>query len=893
MRRQRLENLRSLRKGKVPTNSNDAIDYRYRGAPKETPFENKHIKELWGNSVLDGEDEGRKKDTSNSKLDVKQSIEWEKDSSKFVSFFDGVDAKMKKNKQASKPLLTNDRSHADDNHNEVGSNFSTLLDDILKSDSKPKHIEPIDQMDKTRSIFDLFPLKSTTINPNKYDKHSFEMYHEAMKTIVESDRFGRKDTKKPIKEDVVEPVMSWLLRDEQVLDYDYPALKNADKFGIGIDENGSDGSLSKEVNDGRQLNNDFRSEIYIPGTETSNFYSELKVQNENFRNKLNFSKEQFDLVERAFKNLASYCAKNSRSAPLTIAWEKIKEAGIIPSNDTLNVCLYVTSTVTSGVLSSALSGGLSSRGSKRQLSAVLSILGKDNDANKEVEDENILEAIDFPTELALFHDLLYKPTEKSVSLRVKRLVSLGDASGAEHLLDSFPSNDDARLRTYLPVLKLYCEQGNVPAALRLFKCMRNEPTVRLEPENYVLMISTVAENGYFKSTSKPLEGAQNIGYRYAKGADLFDELVTEMSEDVLEISAASARRLHNALVEGLEGECFADIAEPIHSLGGVVTRNEKAGDNDLVTSRVLIEKSTGNCPRTGVTLQLIKLEKAQQNQLHESLLELSKTRFEEFTGKTETRSQRNDDYAAEKLNEFALWLNNREGKPFTAIIDGANVAYYMQNFDKGCFNFHQIQFVVDALEKSHEHPLVILPYKYCTDSFMVSMGLKHFRQSLSTEEQRILENLSKKGQLYRVPSRCLDDYYWMLASVSDQTKSRSGENLDVSHDDVRGRWPGTRPMLITNDQMRDHKLGLLEPRLFRRWTSCYIVNYSFTAFVRDASIDREISFSTADFFSREIQSHKTTTGTAWHFPVSDWGLDDRFCVRIPRVSPNESASVPF
>jgi hypothetical protein len=81
--------------------------------------------------------------------------------------------------------------------------------------------------------------------------------------------------------------------------------------------------------------------------------------------------------------------------------------------------------------------------------------------------------------------------------------------------------------------------------------------------------------------------------------------------------------------------------------------------------------------------------------------------------------------------------------------------------------------------------------------------------------------------------------------------------------------------------MRDHKLELLEPRLFRRWASCHIVNYSFTAFVRGESIDREISFSTADFFSREIQSNEMKTGKVWHFPVSDWSLDDRFCVRIP------------
>lgn len=37
--------------------------------------------------------------------------------------------------------------------------------------------------------------------------------------------------------------------------------------------------------------------------------------------------------------------------------------------------------------------------------------------------------------------------------------------------------------------------------------------------------------------------------------------------------------------------------------------------------------------------------------------------------------------------------------------DGPNVAYYMQNFDKGKFNFHQIEFVVTALEKIGERPL--------------------------------------------------------------------------------------------------------------------------------------------------------------------------------------------
>ena len=95
-------------------------------------------------------------------------------------------------------------------------------------------------------------------------------------------------------------------------------------------------------------------------------------------------------------------------------------------------------------------------------------------------------------------------------------------------------------------------------------------------------------------------------------------------------------------------------------------------------------------------------------------------------------------------------------------------------------------------------------------------------------------------------------------------------------------------MLVSNDQMRDHKLTMMEPRLFGRWYGCHIVNYNFTAFVDDECVDREIGFSAPDFFSREIQGNPTPEvgfenggGTAWHFPVSDWDLDDRFCIRIP------------
>lgn len=62
----------------------------------------------------------------------------------------------------------------------------------------------------------------------------------------------------------------------------------------------------------------------------------------------------------------------------------------------------------------------------------------------------------------------------------------------------------------------------------------------------------------------------------------------------------------------------------------------------------------------------------------------------------------------------------------------------MQNYEGGSFNFHQIQFMVEALEKMNENPLVIIPFKYCTPSFRVSMGARSRLQVLDNHEKDIL-----------------------------------------------------------------------------------------------------------------------------------------------------------
>lgn len=222
-----------------------------------------------------------------------------------------------------------------------------------------------------------------------------------------------------------------------------------------------------------------------------------------------------------------------------------------------------------------------------------------------------------------------------------------------------------------------------------------------------------------------------------------------------------------------------------------------------------------------------------------------------------------------------------------SITDGPNVGYYFQNFDQGTFNFHQIQFIVDALESMGENVLVILPKKYTQKSFMLTNSTGRRRQYLSEKELEICDRLVSSGKAFVVPPSFLDDYYWMYASVIGQGEKWTTEQQYVPPDNAEGRWPGIRPMLVSNDKMRDHKLSLLEPRLFRRWYSNFIVNFTFSAFVGDQCIDKEIGFRTADFYSREIQGNPAVDencnkcATAWHFPVSDWDENESFCIRIP------------
>jgi hypothetical protein len=206
-------------------------------------------------------------------------------------------------------------------------------------------------------------------------------------------------------------------------------------------------------------------------------------------------------------------------------------------------------------------------------------------------------------------------------------------------------------------LKLYCEKGEVPAAFAVFQKMLSAPTVHLESENYVLLLATLAEHGYFRPDSPLIQGiADSIPSAKSnedsyRGPMLFDFLLSQMADDVLEITSASARRLHNSLLQGFQNTNYAKNTTLIHSFTNMRYENELAKPNDLVVSRVAIDEKTAICPRTAVKLPLILLNDSQKAQLRSSVLKSSNEQHDSHVG-----AKLKTNLASDELISFANYL---------------------------------------------------------------------------------------------------------------------------------------------------------------------------------------------------------------------------------------------
>ena len=92
--------------------------------------------------------------------------------------------------------------------------------------------------------------------------------------------------------------------------------------------------------------------------------------------------------------------------------------------------------------------------------------------------------------------------------------------------------------------------------------------------------------------------------------------------------------------------------------------------------------------------------------------------------------------------------------------------------------------------------------------------------------------------------------------------------------------------VVTNDETRDHRISLVEPRAFNRWREANCAKFSFSR-VEGALVRTNIQPLAP--FSREIQRE----GCSWLLPIDKGGNDEValserglswVCVRIPEGS---------
>jgi hypothetical protein len=325
------------------------------------------------------------------------------------SFFDEVNAIMEK-----KRALDNPKDSATSLNSGLSSIVSMGNNDVASGDSSVTS-SPSQRIGRRPSILDMLPPPAKERGPDAYEEEAFDQYSELLDTTIESPKFLRQHTKKPLEGPEAESVIAWLRAEEPVVTSHLPQLQRA-----------LEGRLELDVIKGEKSMKD------------SDLRTDLAEQEAKFMDQLGWTKQQYSVAVGALASMGVMCAKRATAPPLEIAWQKLKEAGYKMNKDVLHNYLYVSSTfslksprmlppIRSGGSILDFLDGLGSSGKKDNTAATL---------QPAEENRNEVDGIDVSMEVALCHDMLFEPTEQSTSIRVRMLVSQGKAKEAEQLLDS-------------------------------------------------------------------------------------------------------------------------------------------------------------------------------------------------------------------------------------------------------------------------------------------------------------------------------------------------------------------------------------------------------------------------------------------------------------------------
>jgi hypothetical protein len=422
--------LRATRKSTKPASDEDKINYRYRQGDSNnaTGGATSTIASMWGSDD----------DNNDERVKVGET---------FNHFFDEVDAHMRASGSVSSTISSRRRggNGLSNNSNKTKSTLETLFDSLedeqvgekwnlqQSSQQKPRSLLLSTETGERRSIFDAFPIPdvdATVVNSKNrsaqaYDFEAHQQYLQMMDALFEDDTKNKLTDISPI-------VMQWLRQDEPLVVYHLPTLNHTVQ----------DGKVHMGISSGSDRDNlAFRDEFEQQKLTVIKAWREKLGDEEQFNDK-----KQHSRAESVLARIGRQCAKQAKALPLAIAWEKVKEAGVLFAQDSLNNYLHVSSTYGSARLrsSDSMAGG-----SGGPMESILSLLQPSSDAqdyqyggddvpngigdDNASEEEEIVE-VDVAAEVAACHDNLYPPSEQSLTVRVKAMVRMGNAKAAETLL---------------------------------------------------------------------------------------------------------------------------------------------------------------------------------------------------------------------------------------------------------------------------------------------------------------------------------------------------------------------------------------------------------------------------------------------------------------------------
>ncbi|KAL9274735.1 Proteinaceous RNase P 3-like protein [Drosera capensis] len=404
------------------------------------------------------------------------------------------------------------------------------------------------------------------------------------------------------------------------------------------------------------------------------------------------------------------------------------------------------------------------------------------------------------------------PTEATITQLARLAVAGGDCDRAFDIIKSVVRYGiTPRLRTIGPTLYGYCEKGMAERAYEVERWVEGE-NVELGEGEVVALLRVSAETG-------------RGGKVYEYLGKLRGLCVGGVGEETARVVEGWFGSKEAGEVVGDEGAEEGKVREKRVENGGGWHGLGWRGKGPWRVERSGVDEC-GVCKGCGERLVCVDIECGETERFAGSIAALALERE-----------------AKANFKNFMDWIE--EHHDYEAIVDGANVGLYQQNFADGGFSITQLDAVVRELyNRSQKWPLVVIHNKRLP-------GLQ-----ANPSSQKLLEEWKSHGVLYSTPSGSNDDWYWLYAAVK------------------------LKCLLVTNDEMRDHIFELLGSNFFCQWKERHQVRYTF--------LKGDLKLQMPPIYSIAIQESENGS---WHIPISS-DNNDESCRSWLCITRPSSAKVP-